>query len=842
MTLYWNQFRALLWKEYRECRPLFWLSLVCAVIAPTVFLAQLPKSDYHRFMREIGGDMFTAVGLQIAFIVGLAFVLFLPLLSREPERDNLVCLTLKPLSPEFLCFMQWLTAFTLGLVGILISVSYTNFILFGVPFWKLFINVVGIFIAASLCFYVISSLTSNRLRSFGLLILAVHIYLFSVSYIYELSQFSHSKLLNDILSFSLVNPWLSIGIRVLLVAVVASAVLRLRMTGRLNYWQGYAGALASLLMLFIFSTSLNMSTVNATMTAIEVDCKIVTDDGRIIDEDERTTNDPIVKWVHRNFPGSPANHAPQMPNGELKPYNAFVMGTNTRTRQDHNRPWVIADPTFKPTLCELAIHKYDERGRSETDLSEPLMKLFNAQDYDDEFREKLERFRVWENPASWQLNQSHKGGIVFSRRDFTVHLLEEYIRQYGGDNREFLEIWQPDMEFIDGEYVIREAPLTYREIKEKYQHFFDYVQQNGGMEFSQEVFNTPNGYYPIIHFQVNLIGRFSYEGEPRFTPVERLEFHYQKGDSWVTETIQANQPGLFLPNAFEGKFNDFPFMKIVIRDGRTIIVHDLDIPKHTQSPYFEQLNIASYTARRIQSGDFWIHSPLDGVGDYSLFSMEGYNRKDGEGHFSLHSFDYSEPTVLRVSVGCETMKPLPSMPEGHYSLRNLAFAVDGDRMVAAYSNHWSEYLSVFDISNPTRIKEISRQTMPLTRSMTNWKYSRKYGGSLRFEDGFLYNHFFNNLFVYEWNGDRRFNPFARIIYFDPIHSNIQKLWIRQNDQGERSVVLMGNSRLAQFSLGPNQSLKTEGAQSVDVYDLPGFFAIQKEFLGTKANKEEGGES
>ncbi|MDP8243669.1 MAG: hypothetical protein P9L94_06280 [Candidatus Hinthialibacter antarcticus] len=837
MTLYWNQFRALLWKEYRECRPIFWLSLLFAFVAPTLFYTQTPRSDNQHYLRAIGGDITAAIGVQLFYVIVLAFVFFLPLLSREPERDNLVCLNLKPVAPEALCFMQWLAGFALAMVGILISVSYSNIIFYAVSFWQLLLYVVLIFIAASLCFFTASSFTANRLRSFGLLLLAVPVYLISLSYIYELSQFGQSRFLNDILSFSAVNPWLSIGLRVLALAVVASAVLRLRMTGRLNYWQGYICALATLLVLFYFSMSLNMSNVNAKMAAIEVDGKIVTNDGLTIDEADRITNDPIVKWAYRHFPASPAAHAPQMPNGDLKPYNAMLMGTNTRPRQDYNRPWVIPDPTFQPTLCELTINKHDERGRYETVLSEPLMKLFNPQNFDAEFRQKFERFRVWENPNSWQLYQSHKGGIVYSRRDFTVHLLEEYIRQYGGDNRVFLEIWQPDMEFVDGDYVIRNEPLTYREIKEKYQHFFDYVEQNGGMEFTQQLFNTANGFYPILHFQVNLIGRFSYEGEPRFTPLERLEFNYRKGDSWVTESIEAKQPGLFPSNSFNGKFSELPVMREISHNDEKIYIFDENVLADVKSPLFEQLTDAADTARWVQSGNFWIQSPPDGVGDYSLFTLDGYNRKDGEGYFSLECFDYSDPAVLRVSVGCETLKPLPGLPDGRYHPQGINFAIDGDRLAAAFSSQWSEYLSVFDISDPTRIKEISRQKMPLTRSMTNWKYSGRFSRSLRFEDGFLYNHFFNNLFVYDLKDNKRFDPYARII----IDSNIEKLWIRQNDQGERSVVFMGDSRLSQFSLGANQSLKTEGAQSVDVYNLPGFSAIQKGLLGTRDYKE-GGES
>ncbi|MBZ0256781.1 hypothetical protein K8I31_12015, partial [bacterium] len=327
MTLYWNQFKALLWKEYRECRPIFWLAIIGAFIAPFIMFQSMPTSRYDRLyqLNDLGSNMIFLIGLQIVYICVLAFILYLPLLSREPERDNLVCLNMKPVAPEMLCLFQWLSGFALALAGLLISVNLVHFLFYGMAYWLHLWIVLSIFIAYSAIFYTASSFTANRLRSFGLLLLVVPTRLMFVSYMTELQRFHPDGLSANILFFVSVNPWLSLGPLVLILALFASAALRLRLTRRLTYWQAYAGAFAGLIVLFFFSMYMNVTDSNVKLAAIKVDGNILSNEDAAPTLTGEPSNDAIVQWAARNSEAA-KNKFFETPNGEALKYQAYILG------------------------------------------------------------------------------------------------------------------------------------------------------------------------------------------------------------------------------------------------------------------------------------------------------------------------------------------------------------------------------------------------------------------------------------------------------------------------------------------------------------------------------------
>lgn len=841
MTLYWNQFRALLWKEYRECRPLFWLSLPLAFIIPSWYMPYVLYQDSHRYMHDVGGNISMLYGFQITYIIGLAFVLFLPLLSREPERDNLVCLNLKPISPEYLCFMQWLSGFAIALAGLVFSASYVHIVFCGASFWKLLFGVIFIFITASMCFFTLSSFTGNRLRSFGLLLLVVPTYLFLSSYIWEISRLYDFEFGRSIYYFGEINPWLSFGIRALVLAVLASAVLRIRMTQRLSNWKVYACVFTALVIFYFASVSINNSNSNAKMAAIVIDGKVATNEGFALPLPETPSDDPTLLWVLRNGPSSgymDARH--KLPDGGFKPYSAHIAGETLRDYQYSNTPWRVYKPMSELEPSRFVILQCDKYGSASTFFEQPLELLFNAHLFDAEVRERMETFNVWKNANAWRLFESSKGGLLCSNGTFTVDLLREYMREYGGDEMEFREIWQPDLEEIDGETVIRETPFTYRQIKEKFQHFFDYVEQRGGPVFDESIFNHSPFYHPVIQTQMLLIGHFSYDETPRFTPIKKFDFQYKKGDEWVQETIEAAQPGYFTAESFEGKFKGLPVHTRVDQNGETVFIYSEDEYLELPPEYREDLSNAGNAALWLQRGFFWNFRQGDSVDDYRTFSLEAYNKKDGSGHFNLKRYDFSDPGVLRVSVGCQLLKPLPRIMNGDNYPRDLAIAIDGDRMAVSYNTEWSEYLSVFDINDTMQIKEISRQKNPWLRQLSNWHY-----GSTVFDNGLLYAKYSDSLYVYEWQNDKRFTPYARIMNTQFYSKNIKDYWIRENEQGERSILLMDDSRIRQYGIGPNQSLNTTNASTVDIYNLPGYIGLiqyVEKIRKEEHNGEEGGAS
>ena len=211
----------------------------------------------------------------------------------------------------------------------------------------------------------------------------------------------------------------------------------------------------------------------------------------------------------------------------------------------------------------------------------------------------------------------------------------------------------------------------------------------------------------------------------------------------------------------------------------------------------------------------------------------------------IQCLDLSDPHILKMSTGCDLMKPLPQLTLGVYP-QDLGFAIDGERMAVTYQTSWSEYISVFDISDPRNVKEISRQKLPVTRQMSNWKYNnRYYAGSLVFDDGLLMRLNYDNLHFYQWKNDKYFAPYARILNALPTEGVIQQFWLRENDAGERSILLLGKHNLAQFAIGPNQSLNSKDAEIIDLYNIPGLADTVRSFEDIKDDwltDGEGGES
>ncbi|MBI1390047.1 MAG: hypothetical protein GC154_16520 [bacterium] len=785
MTPYLNQFKALLWKEYRESRPVFYLMLAGALLNTLFFgwATNYFNRSHGAYYGNINVENLTAI--QGFYIIAVAFVLFLPLFSRESERGVLTCLQTKPIEPETLFAFTWLSAFLLSAICLVFSTLFLClFLNVGLYFTGLYIALISV-IPVAVYFTLMSSCSANRLRSFGVTLIVCFACALFLGWLTEKSAAYPYSFIRALFTFSTIMPFFTALAGAVMGLLLAALVLRLRMTLRVQGWPIYAGAAGVVLAAFFYLMWMNVTTSNATMVRLDM-----------------KPGSKETLWALQHT--APLNKRV----GYYTEYTAFA-GTNENLNQEApiQEPWQRINPdVVRPT--QLTVLKYDENFELKTVFEKKLEECFNADQYQE--NEKFNQFHVWKHDC--ETFNSENAAIVINKGEFSRDLLDEYIREHGGTRDDFAPIWRPDMEPIplDDEYLnqhlnssiprtrdfrYREEPYTLEEIKRKYRDFFDFVREHGGPEITEDNQFT---YNPEITIYPMFIGRITLEDEPKFTPIQHLEFTFDTAQGRVTRTVDAREPGYFEMKDFDPLFEGLPKQFFTGPNGVTSNT-DEKMQKELDPFLLQRLNNVSFQLYFFMRGSMMWNPSDDRKDAWRLYSnVEAYRTNGDVVDISITALDFSSPDTVSVFIGGDLLKPARISPpyRSYDGGIPIAYSVENGRMAMTWGFNLQEVVSVLDVSDLNNMKEINRQSNSTWRRWTNWRYQTRGYAGLKLENGLLeMRGYHDQVTYYQIQKDGRVTPRARIMM--PLAGE----GVNASSIEDGAVLLAGPNTVAKYRLG-----------------------------------------
>ncbi len=757
---YLRMFKALLWKEFREALPMLIIGLLLSgavsVFFFTEFFSRVDESGY------IGkADLFVQTYV-ILLTAALGFILFLPLISRESEKKVFSMMQVKPISPEVYGIFQWLTAYLYSLLLVMIllfSIILITYVYSGGYYLSMnMVSAGGSLALFSLAHYLISTLTNNRFRSFGLGIFAFVIVFLVTASAQEGIIIGSSYLT----TFYYVNQPLFLTCLALLLALLTLWILRIRMTWRLFYWQYYTGGLAVILVLFVIFMALNISNRNVTRSPITAaDAEGLTP---MVFNAIRSSEEGRYRFRH-GFGWELINNKYLYrfePRSTGFSYNFSYHGFNN---------WKSSVPE-SPETFNFVLGEIDRNQQFKTVINQPIQELFNASSLQN--NELYNRYYVWNNASAWKYQQMTPKYGILQGTNFWTNLVQEYIKRYGGSLEDFEVIWEmPD--YVDD-------PATYQyptDLNERYAEFRKFAREFAGREI-----NVDDKLDPTVRLDAFLLGKVILDGTPAVEPVKEIELHYFTPEGRKTATVQAREPGVFFPEDLDHLFVGMPWYNRNAPEADPHVLYLLEEPpqwgKEDFQPKLKKVVVddlekvsliwgSMYTLRNTRN--FLLLSHYGNSQDYATDDVVFNTDVVGiTGYLLFSAYDFSELGKLKYYVGGEFFTPLINRRDiRSYSYwwwyRNFNYAVENDRLLIAYREQNQEVLSILDVSNLENMHEVKRYYPPLSLRLTNWNIleDSAFMNKVHFVSDKLMVHNDKEVTIYQIGADHSIKPFARLI-------------------------------------------------------------------------------
>ncbi len=487
-----KMFKALLWKEYRETRPLLIVMILVALLMSSYINMGLSEADLETSRNYIQNPPQLLNSFvfpySLSLIFGISLFFFAPLIARESENEVLLFQAVKPISSELFGFYKWIAALLISLIPLIVFMIIIKYKLSWLqsypPFlpniFVIFVIGVAILIVTGLFFSFFSVLGANRIQSIALS-------LFALGLIYAFNQFMESTQTEGVTSlwerFKLMfdlNPVTSALLIVLALSGISLALLCYRMTGSFLHWNLYGWISGSSATIFVTFVLLNVTDRNLTQVRIDketfltqvrtigminvynnaIDSKVIRDDYLFnISKKEIKNDDSIIPRLNRNklkklyfniFNIQPISNQQNQPN-ELynKPlYELFDLNENIFSHFDY--PYRVDDWKIIAGKKRGCIFGYKKSYLNEQMGDYFLIGTFDVSD-NPNFSPvyEIQMSFVSESGKQNEIIQCASPGI-FKRRDFTK-LYERITKEI---DEEKLEIHSnQDANFLVSRYV-----------------------------------------------------------------------------------------------------------------------------------------------------------------------------------------------------------------------------------------------------------------------------------------------------------------------------------------------------------------------------------------------------
>ena len=468
MNIILKQCKALLWKEYREARS----SLLVTVIL-TYFLVQLVTQTRTYTVIKTVMDWWSWLPSfytqSIPWIFVIAGIFFLPLISRESERNVLNFLAVKPISSNRFGAIYFLSAYVFALISTLFFLVF--FIYGSLPInmppdirniifsfsticlvFIVFIYQAFFLLAFSMLFFLLSCATSNRIRSIALAFGGISSILFLCLYLDTTLGNEEGSLWIKIAYLARISPIPTYAYLTVFVGVLAFAILYFRMYRSFLRWPRYAvaGAIPVAAWIGLFATG----TVNHNITSVSIVEKSL----------PPSAWEMIQSYAPRVIPPKAAD---QPPSYDVGPANIQRRGQHLiLVREEmafdeskalnHSVRLTIRsnDPTHKKSLFEGEQTLFDKSLRDCFQLKEPLDRT-------------NQRHACWWNKLYWSGHLAEHNGIVSAIGTIGDSSLEEKSVMFYGHIR-----WDKDIKFTP----VRRIALHYPTSTGKETKIFDCLQ------------------------------------------------------------------------------------------------------------------------------------------------------------------------------------------------------------------------------------------------------------------------------------------------------------------------------------------------------------------------------
>lgn len=769
--IYFRIFKALLWKEYREARSIWLLSIPTVII---VILMSMERSN-------VGWRYSISWDILYITIFAFGFLFFLPLISRESEYDTLINLRTKPIAPELYGFLNWLSAivllvapflFFMGLFYLLNSSrmlgvhKITDSQYVALTFYAL------IFVIASSAFhYCISSATSNRFRSFGLWLVTVFLFGVGIEYItHKIAQNIIPTFFNRIQFFIESHLFTTYLLLAILFFTLALALIRLRMTHTIRYWPVYTAVPVVSLCLFLILAYFATRNVNVTLLDVHSPQAAA-----LIEEIVR--EDVLREYM----------------------YDKDIRGRviSDATHIESRWGFIPEEPPLNKTDYARFVVEHRANGGWKTLFSESLYDLFNAENLPN--NQMYEEYYVWKHGIWRGLDLTENYGLVLNMRPFWYNLFTEYQAEFNVGPDYFQAIQTPSLKLPLEILQKMSDEELHQWYQNHYSDFIRYAEQRTGREVTIKY-----NFHPRVYIHPKFIGHYTRNQQPQFTPVEEIEFTYYTSGGQVTNSTQSIAPGVFLTMDASHMFHELPgvyiqddYMKPALEVYQE---YDIESGAHTiRTSAHSVLKISSlfefsfgdnFNQNRTFAYDYMLQETPT---DPNYFGPAQYHKIP-----RLYCFDLSDPKKLYISIGCKFIEPFPHFNDYYYW--NTRLAVENDLLILLLRGHSGHQLSVIDVSDPQNMHEIKRERVSFWQDYMNWSY---YSGEMRYtHDMFferdkliLINPFY--LQVFEVSADGDVTPFARIVNTRPSQEirNVAR-------EGNELLLFYKDSLIERYAIGP----------------------------------------
>ncbi|RJP21272.1 MAG: ABC transporter permease [Candidatus Omnitrophota bacterium] len=373
----WMIFKAIFWKEYRESRSVL-LSLALLIVAAAIYVEwyypyYITSIMTSRRVRLPALPLYLFYHYYTAAISAIALCFFLPLLSRETERETLSIQALKPITPDLAGILQWISAFLLSLIPFLVfffalCVRFSDmakqvalnpgrnamllFLLSDRLFWFSF--GIGILITAGVFFYLFSMFGANRIQSLAIALIGIaclytgYFLLDNTFFSLRVTYWFKMKIASQM------NPFTVFGLAFLALITCSLFLQRRRLFNRVVYRRRYGAVIAACCGCF---TILVWSAVtNKNLTQMEMDRNAIP--APIIEmilSEQQIAREKQVLSVVQDF--NPQN-------------NETEQSTSESPNQEYR---VLSDSPQSSFSLDFKVHSYDQLPGGKVIFKHPII-------------------------------------------------------------------------------------------------------------------------------------------------------------------------------------------------------------------------------------------------------------------------------------------------------------------------------------------------------------------------------------------------------------------------------------------------------------------------------------
>lgn len=657
-------FRALLWKEYRESKIVFYSFIIIAAAAGILF-SIYPLQLYQVKSPLPGYSIHVQLFLVNLFAFALALFFFLPLFSRETERSMVSFLYTRPLPIDTLHLNNWISAYVLAAFPLLIHILFitiVNWIFFHqYPIYLANLSLVSIASltvltgCALLCiygliFFFFSSLSPTRLLSFLISIIGIVLFFILIEEIDNRAYQSPESIFNSAADLLKQYMFLLVSSLAIILFIASLGIARFRVTAKCLYGTRYALIAAVIPILtvgyvYTISTNINIQQTSST----------------VLTKDEKTYL-----------------------------FEKFKETTTTR------------DGMYRKT-----IHRGDT-----------IVRLEGITGLMDEARQRFEE--QWHSPNARLIIEKRVQGEtkeVFNRT------LEESI-----------QVPLPGL-----------PPQVERQYFTKAEGWYVLFADTAGIltrHISIPV-ETQNEDEPERKYRSSILAlHVSLQDPVQCRPVEQIELTYHAPQGIQTKVLESEHPGFFLTESLKSFYCDFDHYVNLYSYEYDLKSLPTDVEFTAKGNEFANVAASRNMLRMLRFGILPGYSPYR-YSDTHLYNIEFYHDDAYRYWPIISSIDVSNPTLLRIATGANSMSP---MPVDNYSLAAFGiiglyqqFDLDQDTMILTYSSLNNDYVSLYDLNDMAAIHETARIPISKWNLWTNWPLYHRYITPFSFEFNPIFN-------------------------------------------------------------------------------------------------------